>query len=150
VNSRPRPTFDVRAERERYSVNLRSALRPCRAAVPQRACPASLSWPSLRDSARRRRLHGDRAEQYGYVNRAVPDDEFEAFVDSFAARVSRFDLLALRDIKRMVNAASLPPDDALLSEMDALVEAFARPATPSIIEQAMQDGLQQHGEIELN
>jgi hypothetical protein len=35
-----------------------------------------------------------------------------------------------------VNAASLPADAQLTAEMDALVEAFTRPATPSIIEQA--------------
>jgi enoyl-CoA hydratase/carnithine racemase len=38
---------------------------------------------------------GDLAERYGYVNRAVPDAEFVQFVDAFANRVSRFDLLAL-------------------------------------------------------
>ena len=56
--------------------------------------------------------------------------------------VSGFDLLALADIKRFVNAASLPANDALTAEMDA----FARPTTPSIIEQ----GFQQRGDVELN
>ncbi len=50
---------------------------------------------------------GELAERYGYVNRAVPDAEFVGFVNAFAERVSRFDLLALADIKRFVNAA--PP-----------------------------------------
>jgi enoyl-CoA hydratase/carnithine racemase len=35
------------------------------------------------------------AERYGYVNRAVPDAEFAGFVNAFAERVSRFDLLEL-------------------------------------------------------
>jgi hypothetical protein len=52
-------------------------------------------------------------------------------VDAFAERVSRFDLLALADIKRFVNAASLPTDDALTAEMDAFAEAVARPRPPS-------------------
>jgi hypothetical protein len=43
------------------------------------------------------------------------------------SRVSRFDLLALADIKRFVNAASLPADDALTAEADAFAEAVARP-----------------------
>jgi enoyl-CoA hydratase/carnithine racemase len=37
---------------------------------------------------------GKLAERYGYVNRAVPDAEFVEFVNAFAERVSRFDLLA--------------------------------------------------------
>ena len=93
---------------------------------------------------------GELAERYGYVNRAVPDAEFEEFVNAFAERVSRFDLLALADIKRFVNAASLPADAQLTAEMDALIEAFGRPATPSILEHALQDGFQQHSQMELD
>lgn len=62
---------------------------------------------------------GKLAERYGYVNRAIPDAEFVAFVNAFAERVSRFDLLALADIKRFVNAVSLPADAALTAEADA-------------------------------
>ena len=93
---------------------------------------------------------GELAERYGYVNRAVPDAEFVEFVNAFAERVSRFDLLALADIKRFVNAASLPADDALTAEMDAFAEAVTRPATPSIIEQALAQGFQQRSDVELN
>jgi hypothetical protein len=86
----------------------------------------------------------------GYVNRAVPDAEFVEFVNAFAERVARFDLLALADIKRFVNAASLPADDALTAEMDAFAEAVTHPATRSIIERALGQGLQQRSYIELN
>src|SRR6266478_7990800 len=93
---------------------------------------------------------GKLAERYGYVNRAVPDAEFVEFVNAFAERVSRFDLLALADIKRFVNAASLPADDALTAEADAFAEAVARPTTPSIIAQALEQGFQQRSDVELN
>jgi enoyl-CoA hydratase/carnithine racemase len=93
---------------------------------------------------------GELAERYGYVNRAVPDAQFEQFVDAFAERVSRFDLLALADIKRFVNAASLPADAQLTAEMDALIGAFGRPATPSILKRALADGFQQHSQLELD
>lgn len=93
---------------------------------------------------------GELAERYGYVNRAVPDAEFVEFVNAFAERVSRFDLLALADIKRFVNAASLPAADALTAEADAFAEAVARPTTPSIIEQALEQGFQQRSNVELN
>jgi hypothetical protein len=84
------------------------------------------------------------------VNRAVPDADFVGFVNAFAERVSRFDLHALADIKRFVNAASLPADAALTAEMDAFAEAAARPATPSIIGQALEQGFQQRRDVELN
>jgi enoyl-CoA hydratase/carnithine racemase len=92
---------------------------------------------------------GELAERYGYVNRAVPDADFDGFVTRFAERVSRFDLLALADIKRFVNTESLPADEVLLAQMDALVAASGRPAMPSIIGQALKDGFQRHSRMEL-
>ena len=91
---------------------------------------------------------GDLAERYGYVNRAIPDAEFEDFVDAFAERVSRFDRLALTDIKRFVNAASLPADGALTAEMDAFAAALGRPSTPALLEQAFEHGFQQRSDLE--
>ena len=93
---------------------------------------------------------GELAERYGYVNRAVPDAEFVEFIDAFAERVSHFDLLALADIKRFVNAASHPTDDALAAEAAAFAAAVARPATPSIIGQALKEGFQQRSDVELS
>src|SRR4030081_3121494 len=93
---------------------------------------------------------GELAERYGYVNRAIPDAEFVEFVEAFAARVSRFDLVALADIKRFVNAVSLPADAALTAEADACAEAVARPPTPAIIKQELERGFQQRSDVELN
>src|SRR5258707_14595051 len=71
---------------------------------------------------------GALAERYGYVNRAIPDDEFENFVDRFARRVGTFDRQALADIQRFVNNVSRPPDDEFPPQMDAFWRAVARPA----------------------
>jgi enoyl-CoA hydratase/carnithine racemase len=62
---------------------------------------------------------GDLAERYGYVNRAIPDDEFDTFVDRFAGRVAAFDRQALMDIKHFVKRASLPADDEFPPQMAA-------------------------------
>src|SRR3954464_15276240 len=48
---------------------------------------------------------GDQAEAYGYVNRALPDAELDAFVDALATRISRFDKWAMAQTKRLVNAS---------------------------------------------
>ena len=93
---------------------------------------------------------GELAERYGYVNRAIPDDQFVDFVDAFARRVSRFDLLALADIKRFVNAATLPADEPLAAEIDAFWKASQRLAFPALHRLAFEAGYSQRGPVELN
>ena len=93
---------------------------------------------------------GGRAEQYGYVNRAIPDDEFDDFIDRFARRVAAFDRQALMDIKHFVNRVSLPDDDEFPPQMAALGQAVARPAQQSRTSKLFELGLQQRSDIELN
>src|SRR5712675_1517372 len=93
---------------------------------------------------------GELAELYGYVNRAIPDAQFVDSVDAFAQRVSRFDLLALADIKRFVNAATLPADEPLAAEIDAFWKAAERPAFPALHSLAFKAGYSQRGPVELN
>ena len=54
-------------------------------------------------------LRGDQAEAYGYVNRALPDDDLDAFVEALATRIARFDKRAIANTKCLVNT-SLPPE----------------------------------------
>src|SRR6476660_3217018 len=95
-------------------------------------------------------FNGDLAERYGYVNRAVPDDEFEDFVDRFARRVSTFDRQALADIKHFVNEASLPADEDFPPQMEAFWKAVASPALQARARRAFEDGLQQRSDVELH
>jgi len=78
---------------------------------------------------------GDLAERYGYVNRALPDAELDGFVDAFANRVSKFDVQAIRDIKKFVNLATLRPENELVEQIDAYFAAA---------------GLQQRSNVEYN
>src|SRR5882672_5760092 len=94
-------------------------------------------------------FNGELAERYGYVNRAIPDDEFENFVDRFARRVATFDRQALADIKRFVNNVSRPPDEEFPPQMDAFWQAVARPALQARATKAFEDGLQQRSDVEL-
>jgi enoyl-CoA hydratase/carnithine racemase len=55
-------------------------------------------------------IRGELAERYGYVNRSLPDAELDAFVDELATRIASYDKWAIANTKRLVNAASLPPD----------------------------------------
>src|SRR5271163_3941366 len=54
-------------------------------------------------------ISADRAEAYGYINRALPDAELDAYVEALATRIAKFDKWAIAQTKRLVNT-SLPPD----------------------------------------
>ena len=83
------------------------------------------------------------------MNRAVPDDEFESFVDRFARRVSSFDREALADIKHFVNSASRPPDDERSLQMAAFRKAALRPGVQARARQMFARGFQQRSDFEL-
>jgi enoyl-CoA hydratase/carnithine racemase len=53
-------------------------------------------------------LDGPRAEQYGYVNRLIPDNQLDAEVDAIAARLERFDHDAIVRTKAYVDQVTLP------------------------------------------
>ena len=48
------------------------------------------------------------AERYGWINRAIPDAQFETWVDAFARRIASFDRDALAAAKQQVNRHTLP------------------------------------------
>ena len=67
------------------------------------------------------------AAQYGWINRAIPDDELDDFVDSFARRIASFDKPALAEAKRLVNRRTLPPAEDLVETQDMFLTAFSWP-----------------------
>ena len=93
---------------------------------------------------------GELAERYGYVNRAIPDDEFDGFIDRFARRVAGFDRQGLMDIKHFVNKFSLPDDEEFPPQMDALRQALTRPAQQGRAKKLFELGLQQRSQLELD
>src|SRR5258705_10098544 len=72
-------------------------------------------------------IRGEQAEAYGYVNRALPDAELDAYVEALATRIAKFDKWAIANIKRLVNT-SLPPDVEFGAGWDACVGSLGRPA----------------------
>jgi enoyl-CoA hydratase/carnithine racemase len=93
-------------------------------------------------------MDGARAEQYGYVNRAFPDDELDVFVDELASRIASFDLQTIKDIKHFVNLATLRPDAEFKEQMDAFWAAVNRPAQQHVARHLFEAGLQQRSEVE--
>jgi hypothetical protein len=56
-------------------------------------------------------LDGPRAEQYGYVNRAMADEQLDAQVEEMASRLARFDHDAITRTKSYVDQVTLPADN---------------------------------------
>ena len=69
-------------------------------------------------------IRAEQAEAYGYINRALPDAELDAFVEALATRIAKFDKWAIAHTKRLVNT-SLPPEVEIGAGWDACI-AFAR------------------------
>ena len=93
-------------------------------------------------------IRGDVAERYGYVNRALPDAELDAFVDALATRIASFDKQAIAETKRLVNRNSLPPDAEIAPEWDAFLASLGRPAAQARIRMLFERGFHQPGDVE--
>jgi enoyl-CoA hydratase/carnithine racemase len=93
---------------------------------------------------------GALAEKYGYVNRAVPDAEFEEFVTAYATRVSKWDRRVIADIKHYINKYTRLQDSEFPLHSDAFWAAAARPEFQSFTSQLFEHGLQTRTDIEYN
>ena len=92
-------------------------------------------------------IRADQAEAYGYVNRAVPDSDLDAYVDALATRIASFDKWAIANTKRLVNT-SLPPDVEIGAGWDACIASLGRPAAQSGIKALMARGFHEPGDVE--
>jgi enoyl-CoA hydratase/carnithine racemase len=92
-------------------------------------------------------IRGEQAEAYGYVNRALPDAELDAYVDALAARIAGFDKWAIAQTKRLVNT-SLPADVELGAGWDACIASLGRPAAQNGIRTLTERGFQSPGDVE--
>ena len=93
-------------------------------------------------------IPGDLAELYGYVNRAFPDAELDAFVETLARRIASFDKQAIAETKQFADAASLPPDAEIAPEWDACIASILRPAAQMRLNKLLERGLHKPGDVE--
>jgi enoyl-CoA hydratase/carnithine racemase len=93
-------------------------------------------------------IGGDLAEAYGYVNRSLPDNELDGFVDALATRIASFDKWAIANTKRLVNAGSLPPDVEIAAGWDACMASIVRPAAQGKIKALFEQGFHRPGDAE--
>jgi enoyl-CoA hydratase/carnithine racemase len=92
-------------------------------------------------------LRAEQAEAYGYINRALPDAELDAYVEALATRIAKFDKWAIANTKHLVNA-SLPPDVEIGAGWDACIKSLGRPAAQEGIKALTERGFQKPGDVE--
>src|SRR5689334_10775328 len=91
---------------------------------------------------------GDTAERYGYVNRALPDAELDAFVDALARRIASFDRRAIAAAKNLINQVSLPSADHLLDALNSFQTALTWTEAQQRIKALLERGLQRDSDFE--
>jgi enoyl-CoA hydratase/carnithine racemase len=94
-------------------------------------------------------FNGELAERYGYVNRALPDDELLPFVDAFAGRLAWSTKALVSAMARLSKPASLPPDSELPPALMAFYASVARPETRARSAALAAKGLQTLSDVEL-
>ena len=72
-------------------------------------------------------LDGPRAEQYGYVNRVIADDQLNDEVDRIALRLARFDHDAIARTKSYVDQVTLPGDSEFPPALADFFDLLGRP-----------------------
>ena len=72
-------------------------------------------------------LDGPRAEQYGYVNRVIADNQLDDEVEDIASRLARFDHEALARTKSYVDQVTLPADGEFPPALTDFFDLFGRP-----------------------
>jgi enoyl-CoA hydratase/carnithine racemase len=82
------------------------------------------------------------AEQYGWINRALPAHGLGDFVRSLAHRIARFPAGGHAAVKDRVNAIALAPADDFRRDSDLFGEGVRNPEAQSRIRAAIERGFQ--------
>ena len=89
------------------------------------------------------------AERYGWINRALPDVQLDAFVTGLAHRVASFDKAALGDAKQAINRHTLPEAEDLVASQALFYKGFSRPGTQARVKALIERGIGKRSELEM-
>jgi enoyl-CoA hydratase/carnithine racemase len=90
------------------------------------------------------------AERYGWINRALPDADLDAFVARLARRIASFPANAVRSAKRVLNELTLPGTDAIRADARRFHQLVASDTAKSRTAALFTQGLQTRGPLELD
>jgi enoyl-CoA hydratase/carnithine racemase len=90
------------------------------------------------------------AERYGWINRALPADDLDDYVDRLASRIASYPQAAVAAARKAVDAAALPLEEGLKAEGELLWPVFTSPAAVERFTAALAAGAQtREGELDL-
>lgn len=89
------------------------------------------------------------AERYGWINRALPDAQLDAFVTGLVQRLACFDKAAVGDAKQAINRHALPDAEDLKASQALFYKGFARPGTQARIKALMERGIGTRSDLEM-
>jgi hypothetical protein len=82
------------------------------------------------------------AEQYGWINRALPANALNNFVKTLAHRIARFPAAGLAAVKDRANAIALAPIEDFRRDSDLFGEGARKPEAQSRLQAAFKRGFQ--------
>jgi enoyl-CoA hydratase/carnithine racemase len=92
----------------------------------------------------------DEAERYGWVNRALPDAELDAFVAGLARRIASFPAEAVRSTKQVLNDLTMPGPDAIRADARRFHQLVGSDTVKARTAALFAQGLQTRGPLELD
>jgi enoyl-CoA hydratase/carnithine racemase len=84
----------------------------------------------------------DLAERYGWINRALPANEIDAFVSSLAHRIAKFPAMGHAVVKERVNTICLPSVEDLRRDSDLFLEGTRTKEFQQLTQAAFENGFQ--------
>ena len=92
----------------------------------------------------------EEAERYGWINRALPDADLDAFVARLARRIASFPAEAVRSAKRVLNEMTLPAADAIRADARRFHQLVTSDTAKTRMAALFAQGLQTRGPLELD
>ncbi len=95
-------------------------------------------------------FNAETAELYGWINRAFPDAELDAYVNNLAKRISGFEMTAIQEAKRIIDTRLDNTQRAsdIQESNNVFYKLLQRPAAGVLLEKLMQKGFQRDGDFE--
>ncbi|BAV04915.1 Enoyl-CoA hydratase/carnithine racemase [Filimonas lacunae] len=92
----------------------------------------------------------DTAAVYGWINRAFPDKQLDAFVNNLATRISGFELPALQATKTILlqRAGGRPDPFEIQESTNKFFELYQRPEAQALLAKLMEKGFQTDSDTE--
>ncbi|KAI0182763.1 ClpP/crotonase-like domain-containing protein [Xylaria flabelliformis] len=92
----------------------------------------------------------DTAALYGWINRAIPNDQFDDFVDKFARRVAGWDRYGISYAKSVINKSGYPTVDEVYTDFLAFEAAINQGSVPARLKAMTEAGFQSNVDFEIH